>query len=155
MCGSTAGSTRLEPQKVYFPLAVGNHVDHQLCRDAGVALLAEARSWIMPGPKWAGNVVFYEDFPYAWWSSFDSLDSLQKGSLEGIPSDTTLTPRYSDITEQLERKIQGLLLYESQLDRLFGGARPMAATVRQAGARMAALGGFGGAAERYWESYQP
>ena len=28
---------RLEPQTVYFPLAVGNHVDHQLCRDAGVA----------------------------------------------------------------------------------------------------------------------
>jgi len=146
---------RLEPQKVYFPLAVGNHVDHQLCRDAGVALLAEARSWIMPGPKWAGSVVFYEDFPYAWWSSFDSLDALPKGSLGGIPSDTTLTPHYSDITEQVERKIQGLLLYESKLDRLFGGPKPMAATVRQAGARMAALGGFGGAAERYWESYQP
>src|SRR6185503_5975375 len=29
---------RLEPQAVYLPLAVGNHVDHQLCRDAGVAL---------------------------------------------------------------------------------------------------------------------
>ena len=26
---------RLEPQKVYLPLGVGNHVDHQLCRDAG------------------------------------------------------------------------------------------------------------------------
>src|SRR5215212_4246894 len=39
---------RLEPQAVYLPLAVGNHVDHQLCRDAGVALLAEPRSWVMP-----------------------------------------------------------------------------------------------------------
>ena len=27
---------RLEPQKVYVPLGVGNHVDHQLCRDVGV-----------------------------------------------------------------------------------------------------------------------
>jgi LmbE family N-acetylglucosaminyl deacetylase len=146
---------RLEPQNVYFPLAVGNHVDHQLCRDAGVALLAESRSWVMPGPQWPGNVVFYEDFPYAWWSSFDSLRSLPAGALDGIPSEVALTPRYADISEQLERKIQGLLLYESQLDRLFGGAKPMASAVRQSAARLAALGGFGGAAERYWDSYRP
>src|SRR5665811_1775177 len=30
---------RLEPQKVYLPLGVGNHVDHQLMREVGVALL--------------------------------------------------------------------------------------------------------------------
>ena len=28
---------RLEPQKVYLPLGVGGHVDHQLCRDVGPA----------------------------------------------------------------------------------------------------------------------
>ena len=27
--------TRLEPQKVYLPLGVGGHVDHQLCREVG------------------------------------------------------------------------------------------------------------------------
>ena len=27
---------RLEPQMVYFPLGVGDHVDHQLCREVGV-----------------------------------------------------------------------------------------------------------------------
>src|SRR3954452_24213349 len=32
---------RLEPQMVYFPLALGGHVDHQLCREVGLALLAE------------------------------------------------------------------------------------------------------------------
>ena len=32
---------RLEPQKVYFPLGVGGHVDHQLCRDVGIRLLTE------------------------------------------------------------------------------------------------------------------
>jgi LmbE family N-acetylglucosaminyl deacetylase len=146
---------RLEPQNVYFPLAVGNHVDHQLCRDAGVALLGEPRSWIMPAPEWAGTVVFYEDFPYAWWSSFDSLASLPQGALDGIPSEVALTPRYADISEELERKIQGLLLYESQLERLFGGAKAMASTVRQAAARTGALGGIGVAAERYWHSYHP
>ena len=30
---------RLEPQKVYLPLGVGGHVDHQLCREVGVRLL--------------------------------------------------------------------------------------------------------------------
>ena len=146
---------RLEPQNVYFPLAVGNHVDHQLCRDAGLALLDESRSWVMPGPRWAGNVVFYEDFPYAWWQGFESLDQLRPGSLDDIPQDVLLTPRFADITDQLERKITGIGLYDSQLDRLFGGVKPMASAVRQYGARMAALGRQGGAAERYWHSYQP
>ena len=146
---------RLEPQNVYFPLGVGNHVDHQLCRDAGLALLGDPRAWVMPGPRWAGNVVFYEDFPYAWWQGFESLDMLRRGSLDAVPPDVLLTPRYADITDQLERKISGIRLYESQLERLFGGRKPMAAAVRQYGARIAALGSVGGAAERYWQSYQP
>ena len=45
---------RLEPQKVYFPLGVGGHVDHQLCRDVGVRLLQEGRRWVMPGPDYTG-----------------------------------------------------------------------------------------------------
>ena len=38
---------RLEPSRVYLPLAIGGHVDHQLARDAGLALLADARRWVM------------------------------------------------------------------------------------------------------------
>ena len=76
---------RLEPQTLYVPLAVGNHVDHQLCRDVGVSLLAEPRTWVMPGPDWAGTVAFYEDFPYAWWNNFQSLDELPEGALDGHP----------------------------------------------------------------------
>jgi LmbE family N-acetylglucosaminyl deacetylase len=146
---------RLEPQAVYLPLAVGNHVDHQLCRDAGVALLAEPRRWVMPGPAWAGKVVFYEDFPYAWWKSFQSLDDLPEGALEGIPADTYLTPRYADIGDQLERKVRGIAMYESQLDRLFGGLKPMAAGVREHANAVGILGNVGSAAERYWHSYRP
>ena len=70
---------RLEPQKVYVPLGVGGHVDHQLCRDVGVALLQEARRWVMPGPDYAGIVTFYEDFPYAWWNEFRRLEDLADG----------------------------------------------------------------------------
>ena len=41
---------RLEPSRVYLPLGIGGHVDHQLTRDAGMALLHDARAWVMPGP---------------------------------------------------------------------------------------------------------
>ena len=41
---------RLEPQKVYLPLGVGNHVDHQLCRDVGVRLLPRAAPLGDAGP---------------------------------------------------------------------------------------------------------
>ena len=44
----------------------------------------------------------------------------------------------------------GITLYESQLDRLFGGEREMADAVRAYGTKAASLGGRGGAAERYW-----
>ncbi len=143
---------RLEPQTVYVPLGVGNHVDHQLCREVGSALVGAPRSWLMPGPEWAGSVVFYEDFPYAWWSGFDRLEQLPEGSLDGLPSDVLLTPEFADITDQLERKVRGVAIYESQLDRLFGGEAAMAAAVRAHGAKTAELGGHGGAAERYWHT---
>ncbi|MES2211148.1 MAG: PIG-L family deacetylase [Chloroflexota bacterium] len=143
---------RLEPQAVYVPLGVGNHVDHQLCRQVGIDLLAESRRWVMPGPDWAGQVVFYEDFPYAWWSGFDRLEELPVGALDGLDRDLILSPEYANVADQLERKIRGIAIYESQLDRLFGGEAAMAATVRSYGARMAELGGTGGAAERYWRS---
>jgi LmbE family N-acetylglucosaminyl deacetylase len=145
---------RLEPQRVYFPLGVGNHVDHQLCRAVGLALLGETRSWTMPGPEWAESISFYEDFPYGWWGGFGSLDDLPAGALEGLPSDVFLTPRFADISDQLERKVRGIALYESQLDRLFEGERKMASAVRLEAARIGQLGGLG-RAERYWDAYRP
>jgi LmbE family N-acetylglucosaminyl deacetylase len=141
---------RLEPQRVYVPLGVGNHVDHQLARRVGLALIGETSAWRMPGPSWAGQTVFYEDFPYAWWRDFGQLEDLPTGALDGLPADVVLTPEYADVTDQLERKISGIALYESQLDRLFGGRREMADAVRAYGARMAGFAGRGGASERYW-----
>ena len=142
---------RLEPQKVYFPLGVGGHVDHQLVRNVGLAMIGDARRWVMPGPEWAGIVSFYEDFPYAWWSDFRSLDELGEGFFE-MPYDVSIVPTYADISDQIERKITGVTLYESQLARLFGGRGPMADAVRTYGRKIGALGGLNGHAERYWSS---
>jgi LmbE family N-acetylglucosaminyl deacetylase len=143
---------RLEPQRLYLPLAVGSHVDHQLCREVGFALLAESRGWTMPGIDWSEIVTFYEDFPYAWWTDFSRIEDLPGGGLAGLPAGVSLTPEYADIGDQLERKIAGIGLYESQLDRLFGGKTAMADAVRAYGQKMGALSGVGGVAERYWTS---
>jgi LmbE family N-acetylglucosaminyl deacetylase len=143
---------RLEPQQVYLPLGVGGHVDHQLCRDVGVAMLAEAARWVMPGPEYAGTVVFYEDFPYAWWDDFRSLDQLGSGALAGLPAGVSVFPTYADVGDQLERKITGIGLYESQIERLFEDRKEMANAVRAYGKSLGLVGGVDGAAERYWRT---
>jgi hypothetical protein len=103
---------RLEPQKVYLPLGIGGHVDHQLMLDVGLALLGETESWVMPGHGWAGRVVFYEDFPYAWWNDFRHLDDLPPGHLAGLPDGISLTADYADVGDQIERKITGIAVRE-------------------------------------------
>ena len=143
---------RLEPQKVYLPLGVGGHVDHQLCRDVGIGLLQEGRRWVMPGPDYAGTVVFYEDFPYAWWNEFKGLGDLGVDLLAGLPDEVSVRPEYADITDQLERKIMGISIYESQLERLFDGRIEMAQAVRAYGRALAEVGAVAGSAERYWAS---
>ncbi len=143
---------RLEPQQVYLPLGVGDHVDHQLCRQAGVGLLSERDRWVMPGPEFAGTVVFYEDFPYSWWTDFRTLDALGPDALAGLPADVSVFPIYADVGDQLEKKITGISLYESQIERLFDDERVMATAVRAYGKAMGALGAVNGAAERYWRT---
>ena len=143
---------RLEPQQIYLPLGVGGHVDHQLCRQAGVDMLALGQRWVMPGPEYAGTVVFYEDFPYAWWNDFRSLDQLAAGTFDGLPSNVSLYPTYADIGDQMERKITGVSIYESQIDRLFDDKREMAKAVRAYGKSMGIAGDLDAPAERYWQS---
>ncbi len=143
---------RLEPQKVYFPLGIGGHVDHQLTRDVGFGLLAEPRPWVMPGPDYAGMVTFYEDFPYAWWDGFRRWEDLPFDPAAALPRDVGLAPEYADVGDQIERKITGINLYESQVSRLFRNGREMADAVRAFGRQVAELGRVDGFAERYWAS---
>jgi LmbE family N-acetylglucosaminyl deacetylase len=143
---------RLEPQKLYLPLGIGNHVDHQLCRSVGVRLLGESRRWVMPGPEYAGIVTFYEDFPYAWWNDFTQIEDLPRTAFAALPADIGLMPEYADIGDQLERKITGINLYTSQIDRLFTGTPEMARQVRAYARRVSVLDGGNGVAERYWST---
>ena len=70
----------------------------------------------------------------------------------GLPPDVGVRPEFADISDQLERKIMGINLYESQIGRLFDGTRAMADATRAYGRAMAELGGVDGSAERYWAS---
>jgi hypothetical protein len=106
----------------------------------------------MPGPDYAGMVAFYEDFPYALWNDFRSLDQLGADPFAPLPRDVSIYPEFADISDQIERKITGISLYESQLERLFEGTREMASAVRSHGAVIAEMGGVDGSAERYWVS---
>jgi LmbE family N-acetylglucosaminyl deacetylase len=140
---------RLEPQMVYFPLAVGNHVDHQLCRDAGLGLLHEGRRWVMPGPDFLGRLSFYEDFPYAWWSEYNG--PLANGRVDlDVPVDVGVEANYADITETIDRKIAGISLYPNEVQRLFASRGQLLDDVYGFGARTANAGQVSGYAERYW-----
>ena len=142
---------RLEPQRIYLPLAVGGHVDHRLARDAGTALLHDARRWVMPGPDYVGQIAYYEDFPYAWWDEFTRLGELPGGGVPGLPAGVSVAPEFADVSDMLERKIRGIALYESQMNRLFANPKDMANAVRSHATRIADLGRVAnGAAERYW-----
>jgi len=143
---------RLEPQQVYFPLGIGSHVDHQLARKVGAALLAEPRKWEMPGPDWASRISFYEDFPYAWWSEFNAQGGLPAEYSAELPADVALTPEIVDTSAVIETKIKGISLYESQTPHLFGSVEKMADAVRGHGARVALDAGRSGSAERYWSA---
>ena len=78
--------------------------------------------------------------------------SLQRAASPYRPPDVSIIPGYADITDQLERKIMGIGLYESQLERLFDSKREMADAVRTYGRAIAGIGEIDGSAERYWAS---
>ena len=68
-----------------------------------------------------------------------------------LPASLVLEARYADISDQLERKIAGLKVYASQVQRLFDSEQGMLDAVTGFAARVAEAGGVGtGAAERYW-----
>ena len=139
---------RLEPQSVYFPLAVGNHVDHQIVRDVGLNLLGQGRRWVMPGPNFVGVLSFYEDFPYAWWSDYAGPVTPGQFDLD-LPAGVGIDAMYADITDMIDRKIAGINL-GAETQRLFESRSAMVDDVYGYGARMAVAGHQAGYAERYW-----
>ncbi len=146
---------RLEPQQVYFPLGIGGHVDHILCREVGLALSRTERGWVMPQPDMVDRLSFYEDFPYAWWNDFGGQADLPVSS-ESLGGGRAFQARYADISEFVDRKVAGLRVYASQVPQLFHSDQGMLDDVAGYARRVAAASGLGtGAAERYWSVIRP
>lgn len=115
--------------RVYAPLGVGNHVDHQ------------AVYWVATELAAGAPVLYYEDFPYV----------AREGALAARLADHALqrlVPVVMPIDETLERKIAAVAAYESQLSTLFGDGGRMADVV--AGYAASVAGRPGAYAERLW-----
>jgi len=136
------------PAGGYFLLDEAQHVDGW--ERLAASLLAEGTGWVMPSPSFVGGLSFYEDFPYAWWNGHSGPEALSSQGVE-LPATFVMEARYADISDQLERKVAGLRMYASQVQRLFDDDQGMLDAVTGFAARVAEAGRVGsGAAERYW-----
>lgn len=119
--------------RVYAPLGVGGHVDHQLVFSAARRL----------GPRY--SVLYYEDWPYA------SRDGALMARLNNLKLHAR--PRVTPITDLIGLKIASIARYKSQLDVLFGSADAMPEAVRKYTGTVAQQAGWpnGEYAERAWQ----
>ena len=113
----------------YTPLGIGGHIDHMLAFDIGARL------------HQAGYIVkFYEDLPYA--LREDYLHA-RTDNLTDMQSVVELFP-----LEMLERKIEALHYYQSQIDSLFENEDNMRDWIRQQALRVSGRADMGG--EKIW-----
>ena len=106
----------------YVPLAVGHHVDHQILLNASDVL---------------GDRLGFEDYPYA----------SRTGSVQAVVEREGALPAPEvDITCTIDRKIEAIACYQSQIGNLFGDDAAMRNAVRAFGDQT----GTGNFTERYW-----
>ncbi|MFL5760292.1 MAG: PIG-L deacetylase family protein [Thermomicrobiales bacterium] len=125
-----------DSSRIYAPLAVGNHVDHEIAFRAGIELAN--RGW----PVW-----FFEDLPYG----------LRKGAVDQrlrSSGDALSVGAVVDISEQWETKIEAIMAYPSQLAVIFeyvecGHSRDEIDNTLSTYAREVSGGEF--LAERFWK----
>ncbi len=115
---------------IFAPLGIGGHIDHMLAFDIGVRL-----------HKAGYAVRFYEDLPYA--MREDYLHARTDG-LTDMQSSVELFPM-----EMLERKIEALHYYQSQIDSLFANDKNMRDWIRRQALRVSGREDMGG--EKVWE----
>jgi LmbE family N-acetylglucosaminyl deacetylase len=116
--------------RVFAPLGIGHHVDHQLVFWAARRL----------GPRY--GVLFYEDYPYA----------IKAGALRARIDELRLPmqPRLTPISDLIGVKIAAIARYKSQLEILFGSSEAMPTAVRAYAQSVAGASGTAQYAERFW-----
>lgn len=118
--------------KVYLPLGVGHHVDHQIARDWGMTQVRD-----MPNKA---AVRFFVEFPY---SKADQSTELALSSV-----DLALEPADVILNEaDMRAKIAAIACYQSQISTFWPSIEAMEADVRRA-----FMDPISGAyVERYWK----
>jgi len=128
--------------RLYAPLTVGHHVDHQL---------AQAAARRLQGQGWTG--LLYEDYPYA--DPHYPFTRSPLGHENAYTLAKTLaSPPLADLQSQvcplseaaLQAKIDSIAAYDSQMGGLFGNSEAMAQFVRSYARQI----GQGLPAERLW-----
>ena len=115
--------------RVYAPIGIGNHVDHQVLTLTGIAL--EDAGW----PVW-----FYEDLPYAFLP-----DRTERRLADLRAHNITLVPVASvPIDAVLPAKLDAVMAYTSQLDKVFTEYAGMGASREAIAAGLAAYHAGGG-----------
>lgn len=119
-------------QRVYLPLAIGGHVDHQICREVGFPLAEQGI------PIW-----FYEDFPYA----------LASGAVEAAVVSATqpLVSEIVDVTSTFEQRLAAIACYASQIPTIFRHYGEMDGAVRGYACRLSRTPDR--FVERFWKAY--
>jgi hypothetical protein len=121
--------------RIYAPLGIGNHVDHQLCYRAGVELARNGR-----------EVFFYEDLPYA------LIPGRATQRLDGVAEPLEIAA-IADVTEVWQSKVEAIMAYPSQLGVIFEeyvGTGSSRDDIDQATAAYSRTVGEGVLAERFW-----
>jgi LmbE family N-acetylglucosaminyl deacetylase len=120
----------LSHSTVFVPLAVGNHVDHQLIRDT-----------VLATHSLLGRALFYEDYPYV-----EQPGGLTR-ALEALGPEGW-TPEVKPLTEgDLRAKISAIGAYRSQTSTLFGDEETMTQRVRNYARTVSPDQEYG---ERFW-----
>lgn len=98
---------------IYAPLGVGDHVDHQITRQA---------AWALWEKGW--RVVFYEDYPYSDENYIHFMDETNTSTVESVVNQdhkARLVSRLEHFSsDNLSAKIESVKAYTSQLKMLFG-----------------------------------
>jgi LmbE family N-acetylglucosaminyl deacetylase len=130
VAASLSSIDALKEATLFAPLAVGNHVDHQLVRDAVLAARDLSR-----------RAVFYEDYPYV------EQPGYLTRALERIGGAGWKAEVQPLAEECFQAKLEAIAAYRSQLATLFGGEEIMIRRVRD---YARTLGSDQGYRERYW-----
>lgn len=124
--------------RIYAPLGIGRHVDHQTLFRAATDLAA--RGW---------DVWFYEDIPYALKS--DALQTRLADLMDSTPLEAVASVPAGSVWEQ---KLDAILSYPSQLETVFLNYVGVGTSREEIGAALADYAGRVGdgiLVERFWQ----